>query len=80
MHILIYLSVSSAIRRIHIKLYLLTNEFKYADPEDAPERVGIFDSMDKVEKAKQDYMDLMPTLPHDIFKFRVEEFELNRIY
>lgn len=63
-----------------MKLYLLTNEFKYADPGDVPERVGIFDSIDKVEKAKQDYMDLMPTLPHDIFKFRVEEYEINRIY
>ena len=62
-----------------MKLYLLTNEFKYADPEDRPERVGIFDSIDKVEKAKQDYMDLMPTLPHDIFKFYVEEFELNTV-
>ena len=63
-----------------MKLYLLTNEFKYADPGDLPERVGIFDSRDKVEKAKQAYMDLMPTLPHDIFKFRVEEYEINRIY
>ena len=63
-----------------MKLYLLTNEFKYADPEDVPERVGIFDSMDKVEKAKQDYMNLMSTLPHDIFRFHVEEYEINRIY
>ena len=62
-----------------MKLYLVTNEFKYADPTDVPERVGIFDSMDKVEKAKQDYMNMMPTLPHDIFKFRVEEFELNKV-
>ena len=63
-----------------MNLSMLTNEFKYADPEDVPERVGIFDSLDKVEKAKQDYMDLMPTLPHDIFKFQVEEYEINRIY
>ena len=63
-----------------MKLYLLTNKFKYSDPDELPERVGIFDSMDKVEKAKQDYMNMMPTLPHDIFKFRVEEYEINRIY
>ena len=62
-----------------MKLFLLTNEFKYSDPGDVPERVGIFDSMDKVEKAKQDYMDLMPTLSCDIFKFGVEEFELNTV-
>ena len=63
-----------------MKLYLLTNEFKYSDPTDVPDRVGIFDSIEAVEKAKQDYMDLMPTLSHDISKFRVEEFELNKIY
>ena len=63
-----------------MKLYLLTNIFKYSDPTDVPDRVGIFDSMDKVETAKQDYMELMPTLPRDIFKFQVEEYEINRIY
>ena len=51
-----------------MKLYLLTNEFKYSDPTDAPDRVGIFDSLAAVEKAKQDYMDLIHTLPYDIFK------------
>lgn len=63
-----------------MKIYLLTNIFKYSDPTDVPDRVGIFDSPEAVEKAKQDYMDLMPTLPHDIFKFYVEEFELNKIH
>ena len=33
-----------------------------------------------VEKAKQDYMNLMPTLPHDIFRFSIEEFELNKVH
>lgn len=63
-----------------MKLYLLTNEFKYHDPGELPDRVGIFDSLEAVEKAKQDYMDLMPTLPHYLFKFYVEEFELNKVY
>ena len=63
-----------------MKLYLLTNEFKYSDPGDVPERVGIFDSPEAIEKAKQDYMDRVPTLPHYIFKFNVEEYEINRIY
>ena len=63
-----------------MKVYLLTNRFKYSDFYDPADTIGIFDSSVAVEKAKQDYMDLMPTLPHDIFKFRVEEYEINRIY
>ena len=63
-----------------MKLYLLTNKFKYSEYNSYPDIVGIFDSPEAVEKAKQDYMDLMPTLPHDIFRFGVEEFELNKIY
>ena len=62
-----------------MKVYLLTNKFKYGDFNDPPDPVGIFDSPESVEKAKQDYMDLMPTLPHDIFRFSVEEFELNKV-
>ena len=63
-----------------MKLYLLTNEFKYGDLTDAPDRIGIFDSLEAVEKGKKDFMDSVPTLPHDIFKFIVEEFELNKVY
>lgn len=63
-----------------MKVYLLTNKFKYSDFNDPPDIVGIFDSQEAAEKAKQDYMDLMPTLPHDIFRFYIEEFELNKIY
>ena len=63
-----------------MKLYLLTNEFRYSDPTDVPEYVGIFNSIEAAEKAKVDYMNLMPTLPHDLFRFHVEEFELNKIY
>ena len=63
-----------------MKLYLLTNKFKYNDFNDPAGIIGIFDSPEAVEKAKHDYMNLMPTLPHDIFRFYVEEFELNTIY
>ena len=61
-------------------VFLLTNKFKYSDFNDPADIIGIFDSPESVEKAKRDYMDLMPTLPHDIFRFSVEEFELNKIY
>lgn len=63
-----------------MKLYLLTNEFRYADPTDVPDRVGIFDSIEAVEQGKKDFMDSMPTLSHDLFKFYVEEFELNKLH
>lgn len=63
-----------------MSVYLLTNKFKYSDFNDPADIVGIFDSPEAVEKAKQDYMNLMPTLPHDIFRFNIEEFELNKIY
>ncbi len=63
-----------------MKLYLLINEFKYSDPADDPDRVGIFDSLEAVEQGKKDFMDSMPTLPHDLFKFYVEEFELNKLH
>lgn len=61
-------------------VYLLTNEFKYNDLTDPIERVGIFDSLEAAEQAKKDYMAMMPSLPHDIFRFHVEEFELNKLY
>ena len=63
-----------------MKMYFLTNNFRYSDPEDPAERVGIFDSIEAVEKAKEDYMAMMPSLPRDTFRFHVEEFELNKIY
>jgi hypothetical protein len=63
-----------------MKLFLLTNEFKYNDLTDPIERVGIFDSAEAAEKAKLDYMAMMPSLPQDIFRFHIEEFELNKIY
>ena len=63
-----------------MKLYLLTNKFKYSEYHAYPDIVGIFDSLEAVEKSKQDYMNLMSTLPHDIFRFNIEEFELNKIY
>lgn len=62
-----------------MKLYLLTNKFKYSDFNDPADSVGIFDSPEAVEKAKVDYMNSMPVLPHDTFRFHIEEFELNKI-
>ena len=63
-----------------MKLYLLTCKFKYSEPFEYPDIVGIFDSLEAVEKGKLNYMKLMPTLPQDIFRFSVEEFELNKIH
>lgn len=63
-----------------MKLYLLTNKFKYSDPTDVQDRVGIFDSLEAVEKGKKDFIESMPSLSPDIFKFYVEEFELNKLY
>ena len=63
-----------------MRLWLLTNIFNYSDPDELPDRVGIFDSFEAMEKAKVEYMKLMPTLPRDMFNFVAEEFELNKVY
>ena len=39
-----------------MRVYLLTNKFKYSEYHAYPDIVGIFDSREAVEKAKQDYM------------------------
>ena len=62
-----------------MKLYILTNKFKYSEYSSYPDTIGIFDSLEAVEKAKQAYMDMMPELPHDIFRFYVAEFEINKV-
>lgn len=62
-----------------MRLWLLTNVFNYSDPDEPPDRVGIFDSFEAMEKGKVEYMKLMPTLPRDTFNFVAEEFELNKV-